>query len=61
MLSIKHNEIPLPSNFIYLIFLPATSWYFYPLLSKWKKKIWFLYMSQKKKERKKTQKPHKTL
>lgn len=38
MLCIKHNEIPLPSNFIYLIFLVAKRQHFYPSLSKCKEK-----------------------
>lgn len=39
MLCIKHNEIPLPSNFIYLIFLVAKRWHFYPSLSKCKENL----------------------
>lgn len=39
MLCIKHNEIPLPSNFIYLIFLVAKRWHFYPLLSRYKENL----------------------
>lgn len=39
MLCIKHNEIPLPSNFIYLIFPFAKRWHFYPVLSKCKENL----------------------
>lgn len=35
MLCIKHNEIPLPSNFTYLIFLVAKRRHFYTLPSKY--------------------------
>lgn len=47
MLCIKHNEIPLPSNFIYLIFLVAKRWYFYPLLSKCKENLIFIRVIQR--------------
>lgn len=34
MLRIKHNEIPRPPNFLYLIFVVGKRWHFYSLLSK---------------------------
>lgn len=39
MLCIKHNEIPLPSNFIYLIFLVAKRCIFIPCLANLRKNL----------------------
>lgn len=50
MLCIKHNEIPLPSNFIYLIFLVAKIQHFYPLLSKCKENLIPTHVTQTQNE-----------